>query len=629
MGLAYVMPEAAEKKKGRKMKSFDEEKMNGEGAMSLTRRSFLKKGATVGAAGAMVALGGTALTGCQPSGSSAPTSSAEAMNGAVDEHIPAGRRATATLENAEPIPPENPPAEWTAEADVVIVGTGGGGLAAALLARDQGASVIVVEKQDAPGGASQHVNGWVNIAGTGTWQKEMKYSTPEFPYDRDTFLRFIEKDYQFTINDDLLGNMAETAGECIDWMLGKGADLTGGRGGMFYQPTPVAKNEQHKCMSFKVVTDQFAELGEKAGAEFHYNAPCTALITENDRVVGIKAKSADGDVYFKANKGVILCSGGIGMNPDMLKKYIPTAYEVAVTGGPMPYHTGECTRMALGVGADMAGYDSWCGWESEMDNDTGQWNYFWSARQITQMPWLNIDIRGKRCNFYEWGAGEKSYQAELPFAQAGQDRARAQVQASRIGHRAYAIFDGKFEDYMWNIANPPLAERRPITIEDPVVKQDLFNVDWHVEFEKALDDGRMKQADTLEELAEELGMDPQVLNDSIDQWNKNCESGVDSGTIYPLPKEFLNPILEPPFYGAKLGVIIGKTLCGLRVDEDLRVLNAKGQVIPGLYANFTTAGGICGESTYGTSLVNTSILGGLALTWTSGYHAAKVALSDK
>jgi len=596
----------------------------------LSRRSFLKGGAAVGAVGAVAALGGVTLAGCQPNNSGGRASSSDGAtgNGSIDEHIPEGRRATATLENAEPIAPEDPPSAWTEEVDVVVVGTGGGGLAAALLARDKGASVIVVEKQAAPGGASQHANGWVNLAGTGTWQQEMKFSQPEFPYERDKFIRFFEKDYQFSIDNDLLGNMAETAGECIDWMLEKGADLTGGRGGMFYQPTPVAKNEQHKCMSFRVVTDQFAALGEKAGASFYYSSPCSALIVENERVIGIKATSDDGDLYFKANKGVILCSGGIGMNPDMLKKYIPTAYKVAVSGGPMPYHTGECTRMALGVGADMAGIDSWCGWESEMDNGTGNWVYFWSARQITQLPWLNIDIRGKRCNFYEWGAGDKSYQDKLPFAQAGQDRARAQIQASRIGHRSYAIFDGNFEEYMWKISNPPLAERRPIAKEDPVVQQDLFDPDWRVEFEKALENGRMKKADTLEELAELLELDPQVVKEAVDQWNENCAKGVDSGTVYPLTEVFLNPILEPPFYGAKMGVIIGKTLAGLRVDEDLRVLDNQGKAISGLYANFTTAGGICGESTYGTGLVNTSILGGLALTWTSGYHAAKTALAD-
>ncbi|MEG0324638.1 MAG: FAD-binding protein, partial [Raoultibacter sp.] len=337
--------------------------------------------------------------------------------------------------------------------------------------------------------------------------------------------------------------------------------------------------------------------------------------------------NSNGDAYFKGTKGVILCSGGFGMNPDMLKKYIPTAYKTAVHGGPMPYNTGECTRMALGVGADMAGIDSWNCWESELDNGTGEWQYFWGARQIAQLPWLSIDARGKRCNFYKWLRTD-AYQSELPFAQDGTDVARMAVQVSRIGNRAYVIFDGKFENYMWDIAAPPLWERRPTSADDPIPEQDLFDPDWRVQFEQALEDGRFKQAGTLEELAEQLGLDPKILKDSVDQWNENCANGVDTGTIYPLAQKFLNPVVEPPFYGAKVGGYLGKTLCGVRVDENLHVLNDEGKVIPGLYANFTAAGGAAGESTFGSSILTTSFLGGNLLTWSTGYQATLSALSD-
>ncbi|MGV8084456.1 MAG: FAD-binding protein [Coriobacteriia bacterium] len=588
--------------------------------LDLSRRGFLL-GAGALAAGAAVA----GIAGCQPA------ASPETPAGEVDEHIAPGIRATATLENAAPIPPVDPPAKWTAEADIVVVGTGGGGLAAALLARDKGDSVIVVEKSNEPGGCTQHANIFVNLAGTATQQKEFKFALPSFPYDRGNFLRWLQPNYQFTIDDDLSGNMAEAAGECLDWMQDHGADMACIGAG--YMPKVVAEGKMHKIMSFKEITDKFHKFGEEAGADFHFSTPCTGLVAKDGRVIGIKASGSDGDVYFKANKGVILCAGGIGMNPDLMKKYLPTAYNAAVIGGPMPYHTGECTRMALGMGADMAGIDSWCAWESEQDNGTGQWTYFWGARQITQLPWLNIDVRGKRCNFYEWDEfGSKDpvfYQAAtLPFYQPGEDRARMQVQASRQGHRAYAIFDGNFEDHMWDISNPPLGERRPTTSDDPIPKQSLFNTDWHVEFDKAVADGRIKKADSLEELAEMLGLKSEVLTEAVETWNDNCAKGVDSGTTYPLTKRFLNPIVEAPFYGAKIGPRIGKTFCGPRVDEDLRVLNTEGEIIPGLYANFTTAGGICGESTYGTSLINTSVWGGNGLSWVSGYLAARTACSD-
>ena len=594
-----------------------------ERAVGFSRRNFLA-GTGVVAAGAALA----GLAGCSQPKNASEEKAAESAT--VDEHIAPGMRATATLENAEPIPPVDPPQEWTAEADFVVVGTGGGGLNAALLACEKGATVIAVEKQSTPGGASQHANSMGNTAGTGRAQKAAGMGQPESPYDRDKFLRWIEPQYQFSIDDDLMGNVVEAAGEALDWMQDHDADILF-RGA--YNHRAVIEGHMHKALAAKAITDKFYELGQEAGVDFHLNTACAALVVEDGRVVGIKATTQEGDVYYKGNKGVILCSGGIGMNPDMLKKYIPSAYEASVMGGPMPYHTGECTRMALGVGAGMSGYDSWNAWESELDNDTGDWTYFWGVRQVTQLGWLNIDCRGKRCNYYEFNQTNSQdpvfYQAkELPYYQNGQDRARFEVQASRIGHRAYCIFDGKFEDYMWNISNPVGGERRPTTTEDKIPEQNLFNPDWKVEFQNALDDGRMKQADTLDELAEKLGLKPEVVKDAVDQWNKNCEAGVDSGTIYPLSKVFLNPIVEPPFYGAKIGPRVCLTGAGVRVDENLHVVDENGDAIPGLYANFTTAGGINGESKYGGGLNYSSVLGGLALSFTSGYFAARTALQD-
>lgn len=591
----------------------------------ISRRGFLASAGVLAAGAAMAG-----MTGCQPS--SEPLSdTGSAAVGEIDEQIAPGMRATATLENAQPIPPENPPEAWTDEADIVVVGTGGGGLAAALLAREKGAKVIVVEKEATPGGATQHANSIGNTAGTGRAQIEAGAGSPEAPYERGKFLRWLEAQYQFNIDDDLVGNVVEAAGEALDWMQDHYDGLIF-RGS--YNDASVAIEHKHKCLAARNITNKFYELGQEAGADFHLSTACTALIADGDRVVGIKASGPEGDVYYKANKGVILCSGGIGMNPDMMKKYLPSAYYSCVCGGPMPYHTAECTRMALGMGADMTGIDSWNGWESEPDNDTGDWQYFWGVRQITQLGWLNIDCRGKRVNYYEFdqtfSMDPVFYQyKDLPYYQNGQDRARFAAQASRIGHRAYCVFDGNFEDYMWNISNPVGGERRPTTTEDTIPEQNLFDPDWRVEFEKAVEDGRMKKADTLEELAQQLGLKEDVLVTAVKEWNEDCEKGEDThNVVYPLSKTFLNPITEPPFYGAKIGPRVCLTSAGLRTDEFLRVTNDKGEPIPGLYANMTTAGGINGESKYGGGLQYSSVLGGQGLSWCTGYFAARTALSD-
>lgn len=72
---------------------------------------------------------------------------------------------------------------------------------------------------------------------------------------------------------------------------------------------------------------------------------------DGGKVVGVMVTdlASGSKKYVKANKGVILCAGGMGMNKDLLKKHIPTAYQGAAIGGPMPSQTGEAFRMGLGV----------------------------------------------------------------------------------------------------------------------------------------------------------------------------------------------------------------------------------------------------------------------------------------
>lgn len=585
----------------------------------ISRRSFLRGGtaAAVAAAGAMA-------VGCTKGGEDPavdPNLQGPALP--VDEDIAPAMRATATLENAEPIPPVAVPAAWDGQADVLIIGAGGGGLAGALRARDLGASVILFEKSPLPGGATQHAGSFLNKSGSGAAQKEQGYAYPTAPYNRADFVKAVQPNYQFSIDNALIGNLGDKGGEVGDWLIAKGAPLT--CRGMRYLPTPMIEGKQTNCLGQRNITDYIEAAGKAAGAEYHYRSECTGLVQDGSgRIVGIQVNEDGATKYYQAAKGVVLCAGGFGMNPDLLKKYIPTAYRAASYGGPFPSHSGEVTRMALGVGADMAGFDSWSMWESAPDNDTGEWHYFYGFRQICQMPWLNFDRLGKRCDVFD--SRLMGSDPLYPKFDA-HDTGRIAVTASRPGHRAYMVFDSTYETCIERI-QAPSGEHRPIYKTDKVVEQDLFDTDWKVEFQKALDDGRLKKADTLDELAEMLGLDADVLKGTIDRWNACCDKGVDDdeNVMYHYPAEWLNSIKQAPFYGVKLGGQIGKTLCGVRVNENLQVLTTEGKTIPGLFAAFTTAGGVCGESSFGGATINTSILGGCALSWTSGYFATESCL---
>lgn len=299
---------------------------------------------------------------------------------------------------------------------------------------------------------------------------------------------------------------------------------------------------------------------------------------DGERVVGVEIEEDGKKSYVKGERGVILCAGGFGMNRDLIKAYLPSAYEGTVQGGPMAYHTGEAFRMGLGLGADFAGFDSWSCWEAAIDEETaggdGQfWHYFWHGeRQLFHNPWLVIDKRGRRQPYFA--------QTQELFANPGGqmgDLSNCAAWMSAVGHRVYSICDSDFATNIFekNVLLPTQSDRNRIPLTDPDVLIDtkgLVTADWLAEVDEAVARGAVKKADTIEELADMLLLDRDVLKSAVDEYNEVCEKGVDDQLSTPYDPSWLHAIKNPPFYGAILGGQMAKTMCGLRTDERLQVM---------------------------------------------------------
>lgn len=590
----------------------------------LSRRSFLKAGAAFGT----FAVVSASVAGCAPSngGSESSTGSSSALTEPITT-------LEMDLPNAAPIPPLDPPDVWDDEADVVVVGMGGGGIAASLYIAEAGGKVIAVEKEGTIGGATKHACGWFTLPGGSQAQNDIQYAYPEYPYDRKKFIRAIQPYYQYTIDDNLLAQVAEKGAECEDWMIAHGAPLI--CMGPLYLDARIQGGIQP--LGMKYLCDDFTELAEKAGADVRVNTACEGLVMQDGRVVGIKTVSNGEEKFIKAEKGVILCTGSFGMNRDMLAKYCPTAFRTATQGGPFPFATGECTRMALGAGADMAGIDSWCCWEAYPDRynmgDGEYWTYHWDGGVILcRQPWLTIDKLGNRYGYYT----NRTDEHPLSFGGDG-DYINAASQLSRMGGAGYCIFDADYEKHMeiTGVEGDFGSDRSPLTPErveasgiDSATLTSLCSLDWREDANASIERGDIKKGDTLEELAEQLELDPEILKKAVEDWNATCAKGNDDDSIYPYKPEWLIPIEKAPFYGARIGGGIGKTFAGPRVTPKLEVIDKNAHVIPGLYAHFMTAGGICGESTFNGTMFNTTIQGGNALSWISGYMAAQSVLGE-
>lgn len=505
----------------------------------------------------------------------------------------------------EPIPRADLPSKWEKEADIVIIGAGGAGLVAAARATVEGASVIVLEKMDDVGGASQHAT---LAFGIGT--KVQKRAGMEL--DENQILTMVLAMNNYRPDVKVLRQLIHKGSETIDWMEDLGMDW---ELALWDIPGYLKKGtfQRRWLCPQRDITDFMHDIAKKKGADFLLSTRAVALVKEGNRIVGVKAEREGKLLYVKAKKALILAAGGMSQNRDMLSKYIPSAIERCGSSYDMPFNTGECIRMGLGVGADLAGYNSFSVFEGGLpyyEEGKGSWDiYLYRGDiQLARQAWLWVNKACERfCNEYAPGLGY------VTAAIAG---------TSQPGHEYYVIFDSNYEKDIAKFKLPfckdPLRPDMPGMAEWDEVHWNCPK-DWRVAVKAAIDKGMIKVADTVEGLAEELGLDPRKLKKTFETYNGYCAKGEDPE--YGKGKEYLIPVKDPPFYGMRSKAQLITTHCGLRVNEKMQVLDKNFDVIPGLCATYHTAGGDLGEN-----IIGLGPLGEVNLAYTSGYIAAENAV---
>ena len=294
--------------------------------------------------------------------------------------------------DAMPIMPVEAPESWDIEADIVVVGTGMGGLTASTVAAQAGLRTVIVEKNAEIGGASAHSA--INVALVGGSREQILngYAWPGETYSIHDIVNKLNNVYQQTINLDLLRSCVIGNAVWLDWMQDTQKPGWINVKSRFAYPD-IANGTVSTLLGNQPALELLAQHTQETDGQVLTKTECTALVVEDGRVIGIQVKTPEGETaYYKGEKGVILTAGCFGMNQDLLEQYCPTAYMEATQGGPMPWATGECFRMALALGADVAGFDSWDCWDGAADEywgtgDGNYWHYFWSGeRQVAKNP---------------------------------------------------------------------------------------------------------------------------------------------------------------------------------------------------------------------------------------------------
>ena len=461
-------------------------------------------------------------------------------------------------------------AEYTA--DVVVVGGGGAGLAAAISAEQNGAKVIVIEKLDILGGSTNVSEGALNAV------DPVRQGAQGI---EDSFEKFITQTYEggHQIGDmDLITYMCENSMKTIEWMETLGIqfkDECGTATGALWQrshyPVTPSGNSYIRVYADYIAKSENITLLMGTTAE--------SLLTADGKVVGVKATGKGGEtVTVNADKGVILATGGFGSNKALLKEYNTGVWahvDVTALGctNMAKSATGAGIEMAVAIGADVTGMSDIqlhpCGTPG-----TGLMeNIRTSGRNR-----IFVNIEGKR--FVNEGAARDTL--------------------------AQGVLDQPEQTY-WIVVNKVRYPERDWVDANGATIANMVAQNVVVE------------ADTLEELAEKTGMKAENLIAEIENYNAVVRGEKEDALGFLANNKADVELTEGPWYACKKVATVHHTMGGLKINANTEVIDTNGNVIEGLYAAGEVTGGIHGSNRLGGNAI--------ADIMTYGKKAGEVAAS--
>ena len=428
--------------------------------------------------------------------------------------------------------------EKTIETEIVIVGAGGAGMAAAIMASQAGKDFVILEKMPYVGGNTTKATGGMNAAET-HYQKEQGIEDSVELFAADTMKGGHD------LNDpELVTTLASKSAEAIDWLDTIGAELpkisfSGG----------ASTNRIHAPADGSAVgnylVDKFSAKLKELGVDVMLNTKATELIVEDGKVVGVKAEGTDAFYTIKA-KAVILATGGFGANLDMIASYRPDLKGTVTTNAPGA--TGDGIVMAQAVGAALV--------------DIEQIQLHPTVEQTTSML-ITESVRGD-------GAILVNQKGERFTNELLTRDAVSAAELAQEGQYAYILFDQHLRDNLKAI-------------------------------EKYVTNGLTVQADTIEELAEKLSIDPATLAKTLADWNEAVKTQNDAA--FGRTTGMNADLSTPPYYAIQIAPGIHHTMGGVKINTSAEVINTEGNVIPGLFAAGEVTGGVHGGNRLGGNAV--------------------------
>ena len=434
------------------------------------------------------------------------------------------------------------------ETQLVVIAGGPAGLSAACQAAEDGAEVILIEKNAVVGGAANMGMGPLGI-GTTYQKRQMIDITVE------KALRMFMEYTHYNVDGRLLKRYFDLSAETIQWLEDMGVEFEGAykyftkseatwhivkKGGGI---GPRAAGEMNK---------KLLAHAQELGVNVMVNTAGKKILKDADgKVCGVLATDSTGKEIEIACRAIVLATGGGGDNPEFIKQ--ETGYIFNKDNFAIPGNKGDGLRMAWEAGVDHVPVRIEQAANFEGIDDLPQ-----SVPNILMQPNLLVNLQGKRV------MDEEQMQNTTYLSNA----------ASHQKHRVlFSIVDSTIVKYYMKHGVDEISMVR--------FNPDVSDFADGVKMAQETGNKGLFVADTLEELAEKTGINCENQIDTVDNYNDYCETGDEE---FFKRKKYLRPLKKGPYYAAAVRPGGYGTVGGIRISENCECLDPEFEPIPGLYA---------------------------------------------
>lgn len=452
--------------------------------------------------------------------------------------------------------------DWKRTDDVVVIGDGAAGLSAAIEAAYRDASVTVIEYTANHLSSDTALSGGVYYSGCTSMQRKVGIED-----SKKEWRKYIDAVSDGYADSDMMDVWQDEAPKNFDWLVDLGVDfpeklmyMSGNELALKDVTKPVPRGYITKQQSGSAIADALYKRAKELKVNFEFSTTAEKLYTDKDgRVVGVATNKGN----FRARKGVVVASAGFSRNKEWIRSFKPELASGGSFGSAR--QQGDGIRMGMDIGANIA--NMWITQADTIGTKTSDTMYPCMVIAIWKLPCIFVSADGKRHMpedmYYE-------YQAKEIAKQPG--------------------------GFVWSIWDQSITDKGGQTITVPACSDGC---------EREIKEGYFKKADTIEELAKLIDIEPKTLKATVDHYNEMMRNGKDTDQGR---QTGLGEVIKAPFYAAKTVPAACDTAGGLTINTNSQVLNLWKKPIAGLYAAGSTTSGWRGKIYQGSgTAISTAI----------------------